>query len=360
MKIAIVGAGPGGSTCALQLARQGRHEVTLLDRDEFPRPKTCGSGLGPRCLQVLSELGLADHFAPLAQEISGLRFVGPGGDEAQLSSNKVEAWIIPRSTFDAEIAFAAERAGAHFVQGFHAKRLLRDPSGRIVGISDGKTEVETDLLILADGAHSRFSIDRRPKRQIAAIMAWYEGVPYTPGILEMYFDKRVKPWYGWLFPETATRVNVGICYDPEDPADPKRLLDEVIATHVGDRLRGAEQVGKYKGHPIVYAEGVGPIASPGAIWIGESARLTNAATGEGISYAMRSACVAAAAIGRHERSDTALLKDYQAETTRTFALPLKTAVGFMNFVNTPVFGMASSLITSRAVQGTMRYLLANA
>ena len=31
-------------------------------------------------------------------------------------------------------------------------------------------------------------------------MAWYEGVPYTPGILEMYFDKRVKPWYGWLFP----------------------------------------------------------------------------------------------------------------------------------------------------------------
>ena len=135
---------------------------------------------------------------------------------------------------------------------------------------------------------------------------------------------------------------------------------EVIATHVGDRLRGAEQVGKYKGHPIVYAEGVGPIASPGAIWIGESARLTNAATGEGISYAMRSACVAAAAIGRHERSGTALLQDYQAQTTRTFALPLRTAVGFMNFVNTPVFGMASSLITSRAVQGTMRYLLANA
>jgi geranylgeranyl reductase family protein len=360
MKIAIVGAGPGGSTCALQLARQGRHEVTLLDRDEFPRPKTCGSGLGPRCLEVLGELGLSDKFAPLAQEISGLRFVGPGGDEAMLSSNKVEAWIIPRSQFDSEIAFAAERAGTRFVQGFHAKRLLRDPSGRIVGISDGKTDIETDLLILADGAHSRFSIDRRPRRQIAAIMAWYEGVPYKSGILEMYFDKRVKPWYGWLFPETETRVNVGICYDPDEPNDPKRLLDEVIATHVGARLRNAQQVGKYKGHPIVYAEGVGPITSPGAIWIGESARLTNAATGEGISYAMRSACVAADSISRHSRADSALLKDYQAKTTRQFGLPLKTAVGFMNFVNTPAFGMASSLITSRAVQGTMRYLLANA
>ena len=360
MKIAIVGAGPGGSTCALQLARQNRHEVTLLDRDEFPRPKTCGSGLGPRCLDVLKEIGLADHFQPLAQEISGLRFVGPGGDEAVLSSNKVEAWIIPRSTFDGEIAFAAERAGARFVQGYSAKRLLRDPSGRIVGITDGQTEIETDLLILADGAHSRFSIDKRPKRQIAAIMAWYEGVPYRKGILEMYFDKRVRPWYGWLFPETETRVNVGICYDPNDLADPKRLLDDVIATHVGARLRNAEQVGKYKGHPIVYAEGAGPITSPGAIWIGESARLTNAATGEGISYAMRSACVAAESIARHDRVGTALLSDYQAATTRKFSLPLKTAVGFMNFVNTPAFGMASSLITSRAVQGTMRYLLANA
>ncbi len=360
MKIAIVGAGPGGSTCALQLARHGRHEVTLLDRDEFPRPKTCGSGLGPRCLEVLKDIDMADHFQPLAQKISGLRFVGPRGNEAEMNANQEAAWIIPRSTFDAEIAFAAERAGVSFRQNFHAKKMVRDNAGRVVGISDGKDTIETELLILADGAHSRFSVDKRPRRQIAAIMAWYEGVPYKKGILEMYFDQRVKPWYGWLFPETDTRVNVGICYDPDDPADPKRLLDEVIATHVGERLRNATQVGKYKGHPIVYAEGVGPITSPGAIWIGEAARLTNAATGEGISYAMRSACVAADVIARHERPDTSFLREYQAATAKKFALPLKTAVGFMNFVNTPAFGLASSLITSRAVKSTMRYLLANA
>ncbi|HNI61168.1 MAG TPA: hypothetical protein PKW11_14590, partial [Pseudomonadota bacterium] len=87
---------------------------------------------------------------------------------------------------------------------------------------------------------------------------------------------------------------------------------------------------------------------------------TNAATGEGISYAMRSACVAADVIARHERPDTSFLREYQAATAKKFALPLKTAVGFMNFVNTPAFGLASSLITSRAVKSTMRYLLANA
>ncbi len=359
MKIVIVGAGPGGSTAAMLLGQQRRHEVVLLDRDEFPRMKTCGRGLGPRCVSLCQEVGLFDKMKDLALGIRGCRFVAPNGAEAVLASNTEAAWIIPRATFDAEIAFTAERAGARFIQGFNAKRALRDDHGRIRGVSDGKTDIEADLVLFADGAHSRFSIDRRQRRQIAAIMAWYEGVPYTSGVLEMFFDKRVRPWYGWLFPETPTRVNVGICYDPADPQDPKKILDEVIDRNVGARLRGAEQVGKYRGHPIVYTESVGPIAAPGALWIGEAARLTNAATGEGISYAMRSATVVAAAIAAHDAPGRDLYEDYTRKTVRTFTLPLKTAVGFMNFVNTPAFSMVSSLITHKAVQPPLRWLLAN-
>ncbi|HRI52125.1 MAG TPA: NAD(P)/FAD-dependent oxidoreductase [Pseudomonadota bacterium] len=359
MKIVIVGAGPGGSTAAMLLAQQRGHEVVLLDRDQFPRMKTCGSGLGPRCLTLCKEIGLFNRMKSLALGIRGCRFVGPSGTEAVLAGPSDEAWIIPRATFDSEIAFTAEREGARFLQGFNVKRALRDAAGRICGVSDGKTEIEADLVIFAEGAHTRFSVDRRKRRQIAAIMAWYEGVPYTRGVLEMFFDKRVRPWYGWLFPETDTRVNVGICYDPDDAEDPKKILNEVIERNVGDRLRGAEQVGKYRGHPIVYTERVGPIAAPGALWIGEAARLTNAATGEGISYAMRSARVAAAAIADHRAPGQALYDDYTRRTVRSFTLPLQTAVGFMNFVGTPAFSMVSSLITHRAVQPPLRWLLAN-
>lgn len=359
MKIAIVGAGPGGSTAALLLRQTRRHEVLLLDRDEFPRKKTCGSALGPRCVSLCRDIGLYEQMGSLAYGIRGCRFVAPTGEEAILDSPQEAAWIIPRETFDAEIAFRAEREGARFVQGFKAIKVVREPSGRIRGVSDGKQEVEADLVLFADGAHSRFSVDRRKRHQIAALMAWYEGVPYKAGCLEMFFDLRVRPWYGWLFPETETRVNVGICYDPEDPQDPKQILNEVIERNVGARLRGATQVGRYRGHPIAYTRNVGPVAAPGALWVGESARLTNAATGEGIYYAMKSAQVAVQAIERNGRAGTSLYADYTRMTEKVFTVPLHAAVGFMRFVGTPVFSWVSSLITSRSVQAPMRWLLAH-
>lgn len=360
MKIAIVGAGPGGSTAAMLLAETGRHEVVLLDRDEFPRKKTCGSGLGPRCVTICKEIGLFDRMSSLKYGIRGLRFVGPSGHEAILASSHEAAWIIPRETFDAEIAFRAEQQGANFKQGFKVTKALRDPSGRIRGVSDGKEDIEADLVLFADGAHSRFSIDRREKPHIATLMAWYEGIPWTEGILEMWFDKRVAPWYGWLFPETETRVNVGICYDPDDAEDPKKILTEVLERNLGSRFKSATQVGKYRGAPIAYTRTIGPIAAPGALWIGEAARITNAATGEGISYAMRSAKVAKEAIERHGAATQALYTDYTDATVKAFTLPLHTAVGFMKFVKTPVFHWLSSLITSPAVAKPMQYLLANA
>ncbi len=357
MKIAIVGAGPAGATAALALARQKRHEVILLDRDHFPRVKTCGSALSPRCIQLSDELGLSPTLKPLAYPVCGLRFTGPGGRQATLTGTKYGAWVIPRATFDAEIAFAAEREGARFEQGFKALRALRDPDGRFRGVSDGKREIEADLTLFADGAHSRFSPDAREKRQIATIMGWWEGVDgVLDGHMEMWFDKRVAPWYGWLFPENDQRVNIGICYDPEDPADPKQILNELVERHVGARMKGAEMVRKYRGAPIVYTERIGDVAAPGALWIGEAARLTNAATGEGIFYAMKSGVIAAEQIAR---ANGHLAEAYRAEIQRTFAVRFMLALGFMRFVGTPAFSLLTSLVTLTPVEKTLTWALSH-
>ena len=50
--VAVVGAGPAGSTCAYHLARAGAR-VALVDREILPRPKTCGGGGVGRALRHL-------------------------------------------------------------------------------------------------------------------------------------------------------------------------------------------------------------------------------------------------------------------------------------------------------------------
>jgi flavin-dependent dehydrogenase len=179
----------------------------------------------------------------------------------------------------------------------------------------------------------------------------------------MWFAPRVRPWYGWLFPEGGDRVNIGICYSPDDPADPKQILAEVIERHVGDRIKGAEQVAcecskivKLRGAPIVYTKEIGQITAPGALWIGEAARLTNAATGEGIFQAMKSAQIAADVISRNLNGSLATV--YDKETRRYFAPRLKAALGFVRFVETPVFGWLTDLVTYRPVEKALTFALA--
>ena len=48
----VVGAGPGGSTAARELAARGL-DVLMLDRARFPRDKPCGGGVTIRCAELL-------------------------------------------------------------------------------------------------------------------------------------------------------------------------------------------------------------------------------------------------------------------------------------------------------------------
>src|SRR5262245_21949702 len=56
--VIVVGAGPGGSSAANFLAREGV-KVLLLDKSAFPRDKVCGDGMTPQAVYWLDRLGCA-------------------------------------------------------------------------------------------------------------------------------------------------------------------------------------------------------------------------------------------------------------------------------------------------------------
>ena len=57
--VIIVGAGPAGSACAWRLKQQGM-QVLLLDKETFPRLKSCAGWITPGVLRDL-QIGIEDY-----------------------------------------------------------------------------------------------------------------------------------------------------------------------------------------------------------------------------------------------------------------------------------------------------------
>jgi menaquinone-9 beta-reductase len=297
----IIGAGPGGAAAAVRLAQRGVRNVVLVDKDRFPREKTCGSALSPNGLAITDELGIGEEVRRRGYPIGSLRVITPGAREMYMTTESGTSVILLRKHFDNLLVERAQSLGVEFRGGFKAQELIRE-NGRVVGVRGKDGDIRADYVLAADGAHSMFSSDKRPKRTISTLMGWWEGMPFLPNTLEMIFDKNLSPLYGWMFPETETRCNIGICMDGEGPDGRKteRNVREVFARfledHFRDRLRDAVQIGKLKGHPISYTTWIRDLTAPGMLHLGEAARITHNATGEGIFQAMQSGLYAADAL----------------------------------------------------------------
>ncbi len=296
-EVIVVGAGPAGASAALQACRQGLGPVLLIDRAHMPRAKPCGSGISPKARKILKSLGLWDEVERLAYPINGLRLVSPSGREVLLTGGE-SAVVLERAVFDKILVDAAVRAGARFLPGTKVDGPLH-ARGRVCGVRTRAGEITSRWVIGADGTRGRFNRDPRPRRILHACMAWFEGVPFTPKTVEMIYQPEWTPHYGWLFPESAERVNFGICIEADrlGRRSIREFLRAFLEKFYGRRLAGARQIGGLKSHPISTTLGIQHLAEPGVLLAGEADRLTNVATGEGISYAMASGRLAARAIG---------------------------------------------------------------
>jgi len=363
--VAIIGAGPAGTATAVELGQLGVRGVVLTDTHGFPRDKTCGSGVSPKGIKVLRALGVWPEVEHAAVPIRGLRLVTPGGQDVSLSAgDELEAIICKRRVLDHLLLKRAESLGVTFVPGCTARELIEE-DGRVAGFRtrEGHT-VRARYTVVAGGAHCTLTTKERPKRTrlVQAIMGWWENVPHRPDYVEMIFDRMVSPYYGWLFPESADRVNIGITYeDVEHAIKARELFQLFLDKHYAERLVDAHPVGKWKGHPIAYDYTVGDLASPGRLVVGEAGRMTHPATGEGIYQGMRSGQLAAAALddilsGR--RSELVASRIYEWRCKLAFEASFLAGGAFRKVLQTPLLDWAVTAGTHPAMQNMTAKVLA--
>jgi menaquinone-9 beta-reductase len=307
--VLVVGGGPAGSIAALVLA-QGGVDVALVDKSTFPRDKACGDVVGPRALQLLSDLELA---LPIGRDVGDMLVVGPTGRRVRLPSADGLTYpghgtAVPRVEFDAMLHEAACAAGATPFFG-RAQEPLEE-EGRLVGykLSTGES-LYADFVIGADGATSEVAaaaslVDPNSVLWGFAVRTYLPQVVDLPAIILWEPTRwRAFPGYGWVFPGEQGTANVGLGIgtrsDRKAGARAVRTLPDFLAhLHVLgllDEPAPAMPPRRLGGWLKMGIVGTTP-ARGRVLLVGDAAGLVNPMQGEGISQAMASGRAAALAI----------------------------------------------------------------
>jgi menaquinone-9 beta-reductase len=311
-EVAVVGAGPAGSTAAATLAELG-HEVLLIDKAEFPREKPCGDSVMQPAITIAERLGLGALIESSMAIESGRLVLGHRRQTStrfRRGAGRPLPRCIRRGEFDAGLLGAARERGARLlharVDGLDAiaggQRLLLAGEG-------GPATVRAGVVIAADGATSRI-------RRIAnggstqptayAIRRYFRAERQLEPVLHLdlplEIDGRILPGYGWVFPieEHVANIGVGIVRQPYvDSPSLRRLLDIYVAeleARAARRFGDLEPSGEPLGSPVGIRPRIEVSELPEVALLGDAAGMTHPLTGEGISFAMRGGEFAAAAL----------------------------------------------------------------
>ncbi|MGQ9490759.1 MAG: NAD(P)/FAD-dependent oxidoreductase [Anaerolineae bacterium] len=311
--VAVVGAGPAGSTVAGLLARGG-WDVVLADRANFPREKTCGDGLTPRAVLALQRLGvLSDLEKAGFLTISGARLVSPTGEMWHLRFGEHDfglppyGLVVPRHELDARLLAHALADGVRFLPEVNIREPLRAaPAGPVTGVvGDRRGQrviIQARVTVLAVGAHigllRAFGLLARMPPGINAVRGYFAGVADLEPEFEFYFEHALLPGYAWVFPLADGHANVGLGVFGRDgnsrSPNLRRLLSDFMARW--PRLRDARLVAPLKGFPLRIDFPSQPAVGEGFLLAGEALGLVNPVTGEGIDLALESGEMAARAV----------------------------------------------------------------
>jgi geranylgeranyl reductase family protein len=290
--VAIVGAGPAGSTAAYRLATGGAR-VLLLDKATFPRDKPCGGGVTGRAARLLPF-----SIEPVVEDVvdrleCGLRYRHRFSRRARAPL----AYMTQRQRLDHLLLQRAAEAGAEVQE----------------GVTVDARELDARIVIGADGCNGSSAKQLGLAEKIVHGVALEANFPHESRfagamLLEIAV---IRGGYGWIFPK-GDHVNVGVGGNAEEGP---RLRSELrrLCEEYGVDPEAAVDV---RGYRLPMRLGGTTLARGTTAVIGDAAGLVDPFSGDGMYEAFLSArLVTEAALdvlaGRAET-----LEPYQAAVER--------------------------------------------
>jgi geranylgeranyl reductase family protein len=299
--VIVVGGGPGGSTAAWRLAREGLRAL-LLDAAVFPRVKICAGWVTPAALQ---DLEVDPEKYPLTIQPFKACVLAYTGARHATAWRRPASYGIIRREFDHYLLERAAAAGADVRWGIRVKDVRETAEGVAVIAESG---VFRAPVVIGAGGHrcpvarafgqvsEREEVVVAQESETHLTAEWADRLGRFMAAPEIYVEKDLRG-YGWFFPKQDF-INIGIgCTGGTDGTLPRRREDLVAALRASGRLPAELPIEPFKGHAyVVRRRAPRRVSGERFCLIGDAAGLARDLSGEGIGPAIRSGRLAAQAV----------------------------------------------------------------
>lgn len=344
--VLIIGAGPSGAVAAGMLRKQGR-KVTVIEREQFPR-FSIGESLLPQSMQYIEEAGfLQDVVEAGFQFKNGAAFVRGERETAFDFRDKFSAgwgttYQVQRADFDHVLAKAAEKAGAdvRYRQQVTAVDVSATPIVNVQPADGEAYQISARFLLDASGFGRVLPrlLDLETPSTFPLRGACFSHVEdrVPPGsfdrnkILITVHPEHVDVWF-WTIPFSNGRCSVGVVARQEFldryPGDEMARLRAIVAETPTLANLLIDAVWDTPARKLVgYAANVKSLWGPGYALLGNAGEFLDPVFSSGVTIAVKSASLAAAAIAREYAGESV---DWQTD----YADPLRRGVDtFRSFV----------------------------
>jgi geranylgeranyl reductase family protein len=316
--VAIIGAGPAGSSAAIALSKKGIPNIIIDKRRTIGLPVQCAEFVSSN---ITSYVDLGSMLSAVNQKIKYI-YINAGNKTYKHSGS---GYILNRDIFDLNLSEKAVQLGSKLFAGSRVYKIDRQKNCiEVLDVLEKIVyEIYYDYLIIAAGPNNIFKSNNSHRESyIYALQIKTELLRKLDSVF-CYFRNYIPYGYGWVFPK-GNHANVGIgvekpVSDVNLSACLKKFADELRS----EGLIGSEVIEKTSG--LVPVSGLNDLTADNIAFCGDAGGLTHPVTGAGILNAVISGNLAGDYTADSVVASKNFLNDYKEEVESIFKKPFLTA-----------------------------------
>lgn len=315
--VAVVGAGPVGSTFARYIANEGFKVVMFERKREVGVPLQCAGLLGKKIMDVNL---LPEEY--ILNKVYGAYLHSPSDKILKVSRKAPEAYVIDRVGYDKFLAEQAIDAGSELLLN-HKVEGLNIKNGEIIVGNKFKKTFKAEVIIGADGHASRVSDKFNPQSKSVMAAQYLLDVgeeAFDIHNVHLYANSHISPGFLWVIPVSSSMVRVGL-FANMDYTGLNQVLKDFMNSE--DVFKDASIIKKYQGFIPVYNSKKN-LVKDRTLLLGDAASQVKPTTGGGLIIGFECAKMAAETVSKAlDMGDHTILKEYDKDYKKRFKGELK-------------------------------------